>query len=189
MSISAFTKSDKEFLLAVARTAVASTLGQGSRIATPENLSAAVYEKRGCFVTLHKAGSLRGCIGTIEPRVALIAGVEENARNAAFYDPRFPSLKAAELSTVTFEVSVLTVPRKLVFTDGENLKQQLKPGVHGVILARGGFRSTFLPQVWEQLPDKETFLMHLCRKGGMDGRCWQDTRTTVQVYEAEHFSE
>ncbi len=134
-------------------------------------------------------GVLRGCIGTIEPMLPLVEGVAENAINAAFHDPRFPQLENDELSQVAFEISVLTVPRTVAFTDGEDLKQKLKPGVHGVILSRGRLRSTFLPQVWEQLPDPDSFLGHLCQKGGLESHCWQDTRTTVQVYEAEYFGE
>ena len=94
-----------------------------------------------------------------------------------------------ELPDIEIEISVLTPPRPLQFTDGENLKAQLIPGIHGVILERGWQRSTFLPQVWEQLPGKEDFLGNLCRKAGLDGTCWKDASTTVKVYEAEYFSE
>jgi len=187
--MSTFTALDKQFLLALARSTVAARLYAGTQVFPPADVSSAVHEKRGCFVTLHKKRALRGCIGTIEPLTALIEGVAENAINAAFHDPRFPSLTAAELPQVNFEISVLTVPRALEFRDGEDLKQQLKPGVHGVILSRGGRRSTFLPQVWEQLPDPNSFLSHLCQKGGMESLCWQDPGTTVQVYEAEYFEE
>ena len=187
--MSPFTAIDKQYLLALARSVVAARLKQDSRASAPTKLSPAVHETRGCFVTLHKQGVLRGCIGTIEPLQPLVEGVAENAINAAFRDPRFPPLEAEEISQVKFEISVLTVPRKLVFEDAEDLKRQLKPGVHGVILSREGRRATFLPQVWDQLPDLESFLGHLCQKGGLENRCWQDPRTTVQVYEAEHFEE
>jgi len=187
--MSAFSANDKQFLLSLARSTVASRLKAGHRMVPPANLSPVVHETRGCFVTLHKQGALRGCIGTIEPVDALVEGVTENAINAAFHDPRFPPLKADELLQVNFEISVLTVPRTLVFNDGEDLKRQLKPGVHGVILSRGPRRATFLPQVWEQLPDPESFLGHLCQKGGLGSDCWRDSGTTVQVYEAEYFAE
>ena len=187
--MSSFSTVDKRFLLALARTVVASELSQGAVASPPSDLSPAVEEERGCFVTLHKQGALRGCIGTIEPASALVEGVAANAINAAFHDPRFPPLTADELAQVKFEISVLTIPRILNFRDGEDLKRQLKPGVHGVILSRGGFRSTFLPQVWDQLPDPESFLSNLCRKGGLESDCWRDPHTTVQVYEAEFFEE
>ena len=187
--MSPYTANDRQYLLALARSAVAAKLKSGSLASPPGELSPAVYEERGCFVTLHKHGVLRGCIGTIEPQQPLVDGVTENAVNAAFRDPRFPPLKAQELTKVKFEISVLTVPRTLVFSDPEDLKRQLKPGIHGVILSRGGLRATFLPQVWDQLPDPESFLGHLCQKGGLENHCWQDPRTTVRVYEAEYFEE
>ena len=187
--MSPFTEIDKQYLLALARSVVAAKLTSGSMVSPPAKLSPAVHETRGCFVTLHKQGVLRGCIGTIEPIQALVDGVTENAINAAFRDPRFPPLEAEELIQVKFEISVLTVPRELAFNDAEDLKQQLKPGIHGVILSREGRRATFLPQVWDQLPDHESFLGHLCQKGGLEERCWEDPRTTVRVYEAEYFEE
>ena len=148
-----------------------------------------VHEKQGCFVTLHKGGNLRGCIGTIEPVRSLLENVEENAVNAAFQDPRFPPLKPEELDQVEIEISVLTRPEKLEFSDYNDLISKLKSGVHGVILSKGWHRSTFLPQVWDQLPDPVTFLEHLCRKGGMAADCWKEGDIQVEVYEVEHFSE
>ena len=181
--------SDKTFLVQFARSVIREALDKGKKISAPESISAAVREKRGCFVTLHQRGDLRGCIGTIEPEQSLLRGVEENAVNAAFRDPRFSPLKAKDLSSIDIEVSVLTVPEKLKFKDPQDLKSQLKPGIHGVILSKGWQRSTFLPQVWEQLPDKEMFLKHLCQKAGMGPKCWQDPEIVVEVYEAEYFSE
>lgn len=189
IEMSTLTKADKTFLVQFARSVIEEALEAGSRLATPEHSSDAIFDKRGCFVTLHKKGNLRGCIGTIEPEHALIQGIEENARNSAFRDPRFPPLKKDELAAIKVEVSVLTVPQELSFSDAEDLKAKLKPGVHGVILSRGWQRSTFLPQVWDQLPDKETFLNHLCQKAGLAKHCWQDPETVVEVYQAEYFSE
>ena len=119
---------------------------------------------------------------------SLLKGLEENAQNAAFRDPRFPPLTKKELPSIEVEVSVLTVPQELTFADADDLKAKLKPGIHGVIVSRGWQRSTFLPQVWDQLPDPDTFLGHLCEKAGMARDCWKDTETVVQVYEAEFFS-
>jgi len=182
------TASDKAFLVQLVRSVIREALNKGEKIPAPDSISQAVYEKRGCFVSLHQRGSLRGCIGTIEPEQALLKGVEENAFNAAFRDPRFSPLTAKELSSTDIEVSVLTVPQKLKFKDAEDLKSKLKPGIHGVILSKGWQRATFLPQVWEQLPDKEMFLQHLCQKAGMRSSCWKDPETVVEVYEAEYFS-
>jgi AmmeMemoRadiSam system protein A len=98
-------------------------------------------------------------------------------------------LSAEELSAIDIEVSALTVPERLHFKDAEELKSKLEPNVHGVILSRGSNRSTFLPQVWKQLPDHEQFLEHLCLKGRMSPKAWQDPKTTVEVYQAEVFGE
>lgn len=180
---------DRKALLKLARSAIESKLLKGAKIRRPETPSPALTGSGGCFVTLHKHGRLRGCIGTIEPVTSLAECVEENARNAAFHDPRFPPLGAEELSKIDIEVSILSVPKKISFQDGEDLKRQLEPLVHGVILSRGMHRSTFLPQVWKQVPDKEQFLEHLCLKGGMSATAWQDPETEVEVYQAEVFGE
>ena len=180
---------DKKILLWLARSAIAARLASSGMPGRPERLSPELTTKRGCFVTLHRKGDLRGCIGTIEPVAPLFDCVEENAVNAAFRDPRFPQLKAKELDEIEIEISVLTVPVILEFDDAQDLKDKLIPGVHGVILSRGGRRATFLPQVWEQLPDKDAFMGHLCRKAGLPANSWMDRETTIKVYTAEYFSE
>jgi len=180
---------DRKALLKLARSAIEAKLVKGAKVERPGPLPPSLTEVCGCFVTLHKHGQLRGCIGSIEPVSSLVECVESNARSAAFRDPRFPPLSRDELSDIDIEVSVLSVPQRLDFTDGEDLKRQLEPLVHGVILSRGLNRSTFLPQVWKQLPDKEQFLGHLCQKGGMPQKAWQDPETKVEVYQAEVFGE
>ncbi len=186
--MSTLTGEDKDILLKLARSAIDAELINNKKVERPGDISPALKEKRGCFVTLHKNGMLRGCIGTIEPAKSLVSAVEENALNAAFRDPRFPPLNKDELSFIDIEISVLTIPEILDFKDGEDLKRKLKPGIHGVILSRGWQNATFLPQVWKQLPDKKAFLEHLCQKAGMERACWQDKETIVKVYEAEYFS-
>lgn len=185
----ALTAADRKTLLTLARSTVAAELKRGQALKRPTPLSPALAEARGCFVTLHQKGALRGCIGIIEATTPLFDNVAENATHAAFRDPRFAALKAHELDQVEFEVSVLTPPRPLAYKDAADLKRLLQPGVHGVILSRGGCRATFLPQVWEQLPQVETFLSHLCRKAGLPGDCWKAGDTAISVYEAEYFSE
>ena len=179
---------DKKALLRLARSAIEAKLVNGVKVERP-GTSPILKGNRGCFVTLHKYGQLRGCIGTIEPECPLVKCVERNAQNAAFKDPRFPRLSAEELSDIDIEVSILSVPERLDFKDGDDLKRQLRPNVHGVILSRGMHSSTFLPQVWEQLPDKEQFLEHLCLKGGMPSTAWKNPSTGVEVYQAEVFGE
>jgi AmmeMemoRadiSam system protein B/AmmeMemoRadiSam system protein A len=180
---------DREALLRLARSAIEARLVTGTKVERPRQVSSVLDELRGCFVTLHKHGQLRGCIGMIQPTCSLLECVERNAQSAAFDDPRFSRLSADELKEIDVEVSVLSVPEAVGFKDGEDLKCKLKPNVHGVILSRGAHRSTFLPQVWKQLPDKEQFLQHLCQKGGMSPKAWQDPETKVEVYEAEVFGE
>jgi AmmeMemoRadiSam system protein A len=187
--MAALTDNDRKTLLKLARSVLAAELFKGSQIERPQDISEALKENRGCFVTLHKEGMLRGCIGTIEPVRSLVSNVEENALNAAFRDPRFPPLEADELPAVEIEISVLTVPAIIAYQDAEDLKQKLQPGVHGVIISKDWHSATFLPQVWEQLPDKEVFLEHLCQKAGMQKNCWKDKDITLKVYKAEYFSE
>lgn len=187
--MSELTASDQAFLLRLARHEITAMLKGAANLQRPDTLSPAVFENRGCFVTLHQNQELRGCIGTIEPERALIDNVSKNAANAAFHDPRFSPLALDELGAIDIEISVLTPPVALTFNDGEDLKRQLKTGIHGVILSRDWRRSTFLPQVWEQLPEKEMFLRQLCLKGGMSGDCWKSTATRVEVYTASYFSE
>jgi len=183
------TPEEKKSLLKLARTAITSCLASEKSLRSAKPSSGVLAEKRGCFVSLHRRGQLRGCIGTLEPSNSLWEGIEENAKNAAFCDPRFQPLEKAELEDTVIEISILTEPRPLIFEDSEDLKRRLTPGVHGVILSRGRQRATFLPQVWEQLPDKERFLEHLCRKAGLGPDCWKTEGITVLVYEVEHFSE
>jgi AmmeMemoRadiSam system protein B/AmmeMemoRadiSam system protein A len=180
---------DRAAILKLARSAIEAKLVEGRQVLKPTHASPTLNELRGCFVTLHKQGRLRGCIGTIEPLYPLVEGVEKNAQNAAFRDPRFKPVSAEELEEIDIEVSVLTVPEEISFRDGEDLKRKLSPNVHGVILSRGTHRSTFLPQVWAQLPEKDQFLERLCLKGGMPAEAWHDPETKVQVYQAEVFGE
>ena len=187
--MTALSGEEKKVLLEQARLVIAAELKGGGTPRKPEGVSAKLKQKQGCFVTLHKKRALRGCIGTIEPITPLLDCVRENAFNAAFRDPRFPQVQGHELPEIDIEISVLSVPQTLTFKDGEDLKNQLEPGVHGVIISRSFQRATFLPQVWEQLPDKEEFLNHLCQKGGMPKKAWKDKDTVVKVYEVEYFSE
>jgi hypothetical protein len=124
------------------------------------------------FVTLSRNGALRGCIGSLAPARALGDDVAENARAAAFCDPRFPPLAAEEWPQCRVEVSLLTAPKPLRFADEADLLTQIVPGEDGLILEADGKRGTFLPQVWEGLPDKKTFLRELVKKAGLA----QDTR-------------
>ena len=153
--------------------------------------SSTLTEKLGCFVTLTKGGKLRGCIGNIFPVHPLVQAVQQNALSAAFKDRRFPKLEESELRDVHFEVSVLTQPVPMAFTDAEDLMRKLKPGIHGVVLStEDGRRSTYLPQVWDQIPGKMQFLSRLCLKGKMPVNAWRDPKLVrVETYKAFAFGE
>jgi AmmeMemoRadiSam system protein A len=145
---------------------------------------------RGVFVTLNKRGSLRGCIGSLVAVESIIDGVRRHALNAAFHDSRFSPLEINEVPDVEINISVLTEPESLEYDDGDDLLARLRPGVDGVILkAPGGSGATFLPQVWEQLPDPELFLGHLCRKAGLPDVTWKAGRLEIDIYQVQHFEE
>jgi len=142
-------------------------------------------EKRACFVTLTLEGNLRGCIGHIEPIQQLYLDIIENAISAAFEDPRFNPLSKNEFKNVKLEVSVLTVPLKLNFFDSQDLLNKLRPKIDGVIIRRGHYGATYLPQVWEDLKNKEEFLSSLCQKAGLPAEDWQKSGLEVMTYQAE----
>lgn len=127
------------------------------------------------FVTLKKGGQLRGCIGSLSAYRPLCEDIAENAYAAAFRDPRFNALTEAEVEDIELSISVLTPPEPIVFTSEEDLITQLKPGVDGLIMTEGGNRGTFLPSVWENYPQAESFLKHLKMKAGLPASYWSGT--------------
>ncbi|MEG3641038.1 AmmeMemoRadiSam system protein B [Magnetococcus sp. PR-3] len=148
-----------------------------------------MFEQPGAtFITLTKNGQLRGCIGSLQAHRTLADDLLANGVSAALKDPRFPAVTREELDDLRVEVSLLTEPVKLVYSDTQDLLHKLKPGVHGVILSMGMRRGTFLPQVWEQLPTTEQFLNHLCKKAGLDGQCWKNN-PEISVYTVEKVKE
>jgi AmmeMemoRadiSam system protein B/AmmeMemoRadiSam system protein A len=166
-------------LTGIARGAIGEALGRGAAAAPADHW---LREQRASFVTLTLGERLRGCIGSLEAHRPLGEDVAANARAAALRDPRFPPLTAAEFDRIGVEVSVLSSPALLPFGDHDELIAQLRPGVDGLILACDGRRGTFLPQVWEQLPEPETFLAHLKQKAGLPAAT-RTTRCTVWRYE------
>nr|CRH04956.1 conserved protein of unknown function(include Memo domain and AMMECR1 domain) [Candidatus Magnetococcus massalia] len=148
----------------------------------------ALGEQGATFITLTKKGELRGCIGSLQAHRPLGQDLLENGVAAALKDPRFPAVTRQELDELRVEVSILTPAVKLDYAGPDDLLSKLKPGLHGVILAQGARRGTFLPQVWEQLPKPEQFLQHLCRKAGLDGNCWK-ANPDIYLYEVEKVKE
>jgi len=143
----------------------------------------------GTFVTLTIAGQLRGCIGNLTSNESLASGVRRNAINAAFHDPRFAPLSPSELECVSIEVSILSEPRPLDYREGADLLKKLRPNIDGVILRKDFASATFLPQVWEQLPQPQDFLTHLCLKAGLASDAWQHSELEVSTYQVQYFEE
>jgi len=180
------------YLLGVARRTIQQELfHEKAPAAEPadSNLPAVFGERRGTFVTLTIDGNLRGCIGHIIPQESLIEGIRVNAINAAFRDPRFSPLSREEWKRIHIEVSILTDPKPLEYSDGKDLLQKLRPGIDGVILKKGMHQATFLPQVWEQLPVKEEFLSHLCLKAGLKAAAWKKGDLEISTYQVQAFEE
>lgn len=151
--------------------------------------SAILQQKGAAFVTLTENGQLRGCIGTLEAYQPLILDVRAHAIDAALEDYRFPPVQPSELSKIRIEISRLTPPQPFEYREPEDLLTGLRKGVDGVILRDGFHRATFLPQVWEQLPNPEDFLSHLCAKMGSAASLWKTKKLEVYVYQVEEFSE
>lgn len=172
-------------LLAAARAAIAESLGTCAP--TPSPWPGWADTVLGTFVTLTQDGELRGCIGTLVEHLPLREGLAANAVRAARHDPRFPALTADELARTRLEVSVLSQAEPLAVTSEDEALTALRPGVDGVIFTAGRHQATFLPQVWEQLPDPRTFLAHLRRKAGLAPGYWGPdvrlSRYTVQAWE------
>jgi AmmeMemoRadiSam system protein A len=156
-------------LLAIARSAIGTELGIG-QIADANH--AALAQPAATFVTLKRSGELRGCIGSLKPLRALAVDVRENAIAAAFRDPRFPPLAVVEFASTSVEVSLLSADERLDVSDEHDLLVRLRPGVDGLVLEYGRHRATFLPQVWESLPEPRSFVTALKRKAGLPGDFW-----------------
>jgi len=169
-------------LIAIARDALARADDPGPRSWNEPWLR----ETGASFVTLKLDGELRGCIGTIDPRRPLGDDVAHNARAAAYQDPRFPTVTPAERIRLEIEVSVLSQREPMAVATEAEAAAQLRPGVDGVYLEYEYLRSTFLPQVWESLPDPREFLSELRRKAGLPGHFWNPgirlSRYTVEKF-------
>jgi AmmeMemoRadiSam system protein A len=178
----------RQTLLDIARRSIRHGLDRG--VALPVN--AADFEPplradRASFVTLKHHGELRGCIGHLEASLPLVEDVAENAYAAAFRDPRFPPLDDAEYDGLQLHISVLTPAAPLPCDCEDDLLRQMRPFKDGLILADGIHRGTFLPSVWEQLPDPRDFLRHLKQKAGLPESYWSPTLRVFR-YETESFS-
>jgi AmmeMemoRadiSam system protein A len=177
-------------LITMARDAIARALGEPPSApgSPPSPQPAWLAEPGAVFVTLTKHGQLRGCIGSLEAQRPLAEDVRANARAAAFDDPRFPPLDEGELADTRVEVSILSHPEPMRFTGEADALSQLRPGIDGVILEYGWHRATFLPQVWEQLPEPRHFLGQLKLKAGLSPEFWAEG-VRLSRYTVEKFKE
>jgi len=188
--LTGFTSDERKFLLDLARKALVDVVNaRGLPEVDPKDVPKKLTTPGGCFVTLTKGGKLRGCVGHIFPQEPLYQAVLDNAQAAALQDFRFPSVKRDELDEIAIEVSVLTVPKPLEFKTPGELLRKLRPHVDGAVLRVGQRQATYLPQVWEQIPQTEAFLSHLAEKAGLDPAAWKDPEAGVLIYQVEAFHE
>ena len=160
-----------EVLLPIARTAIANALDLPH---VADETAPWLADHGACFVTLTQHGELRGCIGTLQAHRSLLADVKNNAVSAALRDPRFSPLTAEEFGVTAVEVSLLSPTQALQVRHENDALAQLRPGVDGIVFEYGRYRSTFLPQVWEQLPQPRQFMAQLKRKAGLPGDFWAE---------------
>lgn len=175
-------------LLLLARASIADRLGRPTAAMT--GLDDPVFlEQRDVFVTLKKDDLLRGCIGSLQGRESILAGVRRNAVSAAFNDSRFTPLAAGEFDRIRISLSILTRPEILEYENAGDLPARLRKDIDGVIVRLGSAGATFLPQVWQLLPDPADFLSHLCLKAGLPDKAWQTSPLEIKTYQAQYFAE
>ena len=184
------TLDEKKTLLRLAREALECCVRGETLPALDEAiLTPRLCEPGATFVTLTERGQLRGCIGALEPYQSLVQDVREHAVAAALEDPRFPPVSVSELNRIEVEVSRLTRPIPLDYKDAKDLLSKLRPYKDGVILRDSFRRATFLPQVWEKIPDRAEFLDNLCYKMGASHDLWRKKHLEVLIYQVEEFHE
>jgi len=174
------TKVNQQRLLDLAKNSIQHGLQTGRPIKINlDDYPAELTEPRATFVTLQKNHQLRGCIGMLEAVRPLAEDIAENAFSAAFKDSRFPPLTADELDDLDIHLSILTPAEPVSFSSEQDLLAQLRPGIDGLILEEGHRRGTFLPSVWESLPEPEQFLQHLKQKAGLPSDYWSQN---IRIY-------
>jgi AmmeMemoRadiSam system protein A len=175
------TDDEKKILHNIALTAITKRLENESPV-LPMATTDTLNEKRGAFVSLHKHGQLRGCIGYVHGVKPLAEAINDMAIAAAFQDPRFPTLKEDELSDLDIEISVLTPMNQI-----SDIKQ-IELGKHGLMMIKGPYSGLLLPQVATQHNwDRQTFLSETCHKAGLPADAWKDDDTEIYIFSAEIF--
>lgn len=184
-------KKNKQYLLKLARRAIQKYFqDKGVPQIEETELPQVLKEKRGTFVTLWKNRQLRGCIGDLEGKKPIYQSVIDNSLASALIDPRFMALKKDELSDVKIEISILSELKKIPnFASPNSFLKYLNKHQPGILIKKGAYQATFLPQVWEDLASAESFISHLCRKAGLDENEWQKMDLEVYGYTAKVFKE
>lgn len=186
----ALSNDDKSVLLKIAREAIQAAANHGPMPWIElDEYSYNLKLEGASFVTLTIDGQLRGCIGTLEAYQPLVLDVQEHAIAAANQDYRFPPVEPQEVPLLEIEISHLTPTQLLDYNDFRELISLIRPGIDGVLIKDNMRRATFLPQVWEKIPQPEEFLTHLCHKMGAPGDLWRKKRLEVYVYQVEEFKE
>jgi AmmeMemoRadiSam system protein A len=179
----------RQTLLRLARDSITHGLRHGRPLdVEPDRHPAELQAERASFVTLNRRDRLRGCIGHLSAVQALVVDVVDNAFAAAFRDPRFSPVRTEELAEILIHISVLTPEQPMNFRSEDELLQQIRPGIDGLILRDGTYQGTFLPSVWESLPDPGHFWRHLKGKAGLPADHWTST-LTVSRYQTLSFGE
>ncbi len=182
-----FTEEEKQQCHQLARDAIAYGLEHDDVMPIDiTDYAVALQQKRACFVTLHLDGALRGCVGSLFAYRPLANDIVGHAYTAAFRDPRFAGVTADELPALDIEISVLGEPEPMQFDNEADLLQQLQPGKDGLVLEFGNNKGTFLPSVWEQLPDRKEFLDQLKLKANLPPFWWDDA-VKISRYETVSF--
>ncbi len=180
MARTSLNEEQQQQLLTLAKNAIQHGLTTGKPLKVNlADFPAELTVQRATFVTLQKHGQLRGCIGMLTAVRPLVEDIAENAFSAAFRDPRFPPLTASELNALEIHLSILTPSEPITFSSEQDLLNQIQPHIDGLILQDGSQRGTFLPSVWEQLPEPKQFLRHLKQKAGFSPDYWSET---LKVY-------
>jgi AmmeMemoRadiSam system protein A len=188
--VEGLSEAERQFLLVLARRALENAVcGEPPPELRQEDLSTTLVEFGASFVTLTRRGMLRGCIGAIEPYQGLAEDVREHAAAAALEDYRFAPVRPDELPEICIEVSRLTKPIPLDYENAEELVNKIRPGIDGVVIRDGFRRATFLPQVWEKIPQQADFMAQLCQKMGARSDLWRHKKLEVFTYQVEEFCE
>jgi AmmeMemoRadiSam system protein A len=190
MNDSALASEEKKTLLLLARQTIESAVaGKNSPVLSGKELTPTLKADGAAFVTLTIASELRGCIGSLQSFRPLVEDVCAHAIDAAFNDYRFPPVSEVEVPLLEIEISVLTAPQPLEYSTPLELPSLLKPNIDGVVLHDGLRSATFLPQVWEQIPDPALFLNQLCLKMGASTDLWRHKVLQVSIYHVDEFHE